>query len=329
MYTIKCNMQRYMLIGCHVYTVLTLKYLISFGYLTVKTYFCCTINKLAQFLLINHTIKIKVMVIKKYTLLAVLLVVFGLAATAQSTEYDWKDSSKVPTKAMPLYNDFLQNKYPYPPKPRNAWELGFSVGTPIIASSVKGNLGYGGGITLRKAISHVFSLRAGYFGYITSGDPNASLASSMRGYRAQTHMGSVDAIASLNTISSHRGNPKWDVYALAGYSLVAHRLLIDSNSPNNGGYSTFYGQGIVNSQAGTITTVGGATVNNRKAFTLFHAFNFGGGLAYKINNKINIGFEQRFTASMFGYDYLEGRRNTSGSDMFSFTSLRLNINLGN
>jgi len=60
---------------------------------------------------------------KKYTLLAVMLVMLQLGSMAQTSTnwgWDWKDSSKVPTKSIPQYNEFLNNQYPYPAKPKKS-----------------------------------------------------------------------------------------------------------------------------------------------------------------------------------------------------------------
>ena len=60
------------------------------------------------------------MVSKKYTVLTVLLLTLGVASYAQTAAWDWKDSSVVPVKSITQYNEFLQNKNPFPAKPRNA-----------------------------------------------------------------------------------------------------------------------------------------------------------------------------------------------------------------
>jgi len=269
------------------------------------------------------------MVIKKYTLLVAALFLLQAATFAQSTDWgwDWKDSSKVPVKSMPQYNEFLQNKYPYPPKPRNAWEFGVATGYSAITGDVKGKPGIGGSLTLRKAINHTFSVRIGYFGGYQYGKPNNALASQQREYRNWLHSGAADLIVSLNTISFNRGNPKTNVYLLGGYNLIAARVMQKNNATGN--YNIFYGQGISNTQDQIITTFGGAEVNRRKAWTLLHGFSYGAGVAFKVSPKFNLGLEQRFTAMATGYDYLDGVAGGGKGDVYSFTSLRFNFNLGN
>src|SRR5688500_5218694 len=69
-------------------------------------------------------------------------------------------------------------------RPLDQFELGFAVGASFIAGDVpswpfrdkpasfKSNAGIGGAITLRKALSHTFSIRGGYLGAFNQGEPN-------------------------------------------------------------------------------------------------------------------------------------------------------------
>lgn len=271
---------------------------------------------------------------KKYILAATLIVLIQSVGLAQTDwGWDWKDTSKISVKNLPQHNEFLNNQYPYPAKPRNQWELGFGVGTSSVTGDVKSKAGFGGTITLRKAFSNVFSIRTGLTGMLNSGSPSAYGASiGQVDYKNQTHQLSVDVIASLNSISHYRGNPKADIYVLAGYSLNAARVLYKTPIPGGnqpGGYSIFYALNNPNSQAGTISTFGGAKINGRNAFTLFHGLNLGGGIAFKLSNKLNLGFEQKFTFTAPGYDYLDAWKGGNSNDYYSFTSVRLNVNIGN
>jgi len=271
---------------------------------------------------------------KKYILVAVLIVLIQSVGLAQTDwGWDWKDTSKVAVKNLPQHNEFLNNQYPYPAKPRSQWELGFGVGFSGISGDVKSKTGFGGTITLRKALSNVFSIRTGLTGLLNSGSPNPYGASiGQVDYKNQTHQLSVDVIASLNSISHYRGNPKTDIYVLGGYSLNAARVLYKTPIPGgnqSGGYSIFYGLNNPNSQAGTITTMGGAKINGRNAFTLFHGLNLGAGIAFKLSDKLNLGFEQKYTFTAPGYDYLDAWKGGNSNDYYSYTSVRLNVNLGN
>src|SRR6476646_7216322 len=108
---------------------------------------------------------------KKYMLILGILCLFQFASFGQRTDAAtyWGDSTKIATKNMPQYNEFMNNQYPYPAKPRSMWELGLSVGPSMIFGDISPRLGYVGGISLRKALSHVLSLRFGYTGSFNYG----------------------------------------------------------------------------------------------------------------------------------------------------------------
>ena len=168
---------------------------------------------------------------KKYTLLALLFVVLQTASFAQGNDWgwDWKDSSKIPAKKMPQHNEFLNNNYPYPAQPRNQWELGFTAGASYIIGDVMPKLGIGGGISLRKSLNHIFSVRGSYLGSINSGDPNSyGLSVGQEKYKTKTHSANLDLVVSLNTLSNYRGNPKTNVYVFGGYALkISFMVLVN------------------------------------------------------------------------------------------------------
>lgn len=272
---------------------------------------------------------------KKYILVAALIVLIQSVGMAQTDwGWDWKDTSKVSVKNLPQHNEFLNNQYPYPAQPRNQWELGFGAGLSSVVGDVKAKTGFGGTITLRKALTNVFSIRTGLTSQLNSGTPNAyGTGVGQRAYKGTTYQLSIDVLASLNSISHYRGNPKTNVYVLGGYSLNASRVMYKNpGGAQTGGYSIFYGQVLpngANHQSGTITTFGGSKYNNRYSYALFHGLDLGAGIAFKLSNKYNLAFEQKYTFSAPGYDYLDAWKEGNSNDYLSFTSVRLNVNIGN
>lgn len=297
---------------------------------------------------------------KKLAFLVGLVCLLSSAAMAQgSTEHYALDSSKVPTKELPQYSEFRNNNYPYPAKPRSMWELGIHGGHAMILGDIDPKFGLSGGISLRHALGHVFSIRAGYTGEMLKGEPNNFKANPANGYfqrkyRTWVHSGTLDLIASLNTISNYRGNPKTNIYVLGGVDLIAAKVHFlnpgyavpftgaqSTAAPQGqqtfGGehYSVFYGitsdpsvHGVYpGSRSGLITTFGGDAVNdNRKSWSLLGAGSVGGGIAFKLSKRVNIGFEQRFTFTI--YDYLDAFKAGKSNDYLSYTSARLNLNVG-
>jgi len=265
-----------------------------------------------------------------------LISLFSSAAFAQQSDagFDWRDSSKIATKNLPQQSEFLNNQYPYPAKPRNMWELGFAGGNSAVLGDIKSKADVGGAITLRKAISHTFSLRAGYFAGYSQGYPNSNQqASGMRAYQNWKHSGGLDFIISLNPNSHYRGNPKTNLYALIGADLIATKTFFRNPGGQqiDGAYSIFYGNGIAGTKQGIITTFGGTAPfpNGRKSWTLLGGASAGGGIAFKLSPKVNIGIEQRFT--FVPYDYLDAAKTafSRSNDIYSFTSARINLNIGN
>ncbi|GAC1392995.1 MAG: hypothetical protein NVSMB46_09930 [Candidatus Saccharimonadales bacterium] len=264
-----------------------------------------------------------------------LISLFSSAAFAQQSDagYDWRDSSKIATRNLPQQSEFLNNQYPYPAKPKNMWELGFAAGNNMVIGDIRPKADVGGAITLRKAISHTFSLRAGYFGGYAQGYPNipqTQTQPTVRAYQNWKHSGAVDFIASLNPNSHYRGNPKTNVYVLAGLDLIATKVFTRGagSTQIDHAYGTFYGGGFASNQTGLITTFGGKKVDGRKGWALLPGGSAGAGIAFKLSPKVNIGLEQRFT--FVNYDYLDGYKAPSSRnfDMYSFSSVRLNFNLG-
>ncbi len=268
-------------------------------------------------------------------LLTVALAIFAQVSLFAQTDWgwDWKDSSKIANKDLPQFNEFLNNQYPYPAKPRNQWELGFGVGPSFILGDVNAKIGYGASISMRKALGHVFSFRGSLAGLWNSGSPSDfGKAAGQVDYKNQAFVLGADLIASLNTISHYRGNPKSNIYLLVGYSLVGSKVQYkNALGAQPDGYSIFYGQrpGMTNTQEGLITTMFGSTVNNRKSYSLMHAVNVGAGVSFKISDKMNAGIEQKFIITAPGYDYLDAFKADNNNDYISFTTLRLNVNIGN
>ncbi|MBI3718827.1 MAG: hypothetical protein HY252_09560 [Sphingobacteriales bacterium] len=102
---------------------------------------------------------------KKYTLLIGLVCLISTAfGQVGSGGYNWKDSSLIPTKRMPQHQEFLNNNYSFPAKPRNQWEIGISVGAVTVSSDVSAVFPtLGAGLSVRKGLGYVFSLRGEYF----------------------------------------------------------------------------------------------------------------------------------------------------------------------
>ena len=108
---------------------------------------------------------------KKYKFLLGLITLMTTSTFAQmGSSYSAFDSSVVTSKRMPQQNEFWNNTYNFPAKPRNMWEVGVQVGAPTISSDVSARFPtFGFGVHVRKAIGYIFSLRAQYINGVAKG----------------------------------------------------------------------------------------------------------------------------------------------------------------
>ena len=110
------------------------------------------------------------MVSKKNKLLLGVLLLLSSGVSAQvGGNGSVYDSSVITRKRMPQANEFWNNSYNFPAKPRNMWEIGASVGLFTISGDLPAVIGLPDKIQqtsfeahVRKAFGYVFSLRLQY-----------------------------------------------------------------------------------------------------------------------------------------------------------------------
>ena len=94
--------------------------------------------------------------------LAALPATVGLQAQVTSGGYNWRDSAVIPASRAAQQNDFMNNQYDYPAKPRSMWEVGVKVGDFHINGDVSPVRSFGFGAHVRKSLGYTLSLRAEY-----------------------------------------------------------------------------------------------------------------------------------------------------------------------
>ena len=103
---------------------------------------------------------------KKYKLLLTVLMFLSAGAFAQKNPpsgYSVYDSTIITKKRQPQQNEFWNNNYNFPSKPRNMWEVGVSGGVFNISGDVPTVFPtFGFSAHVRKAFGYVFSLRLQY-----------------------------------------------------------------------------------------------------------------------------------------------------------------------
>ncbi|BAV08600.1 OmpA family protein [Filimonas lacunae] len=295
---------------------------------------------------------------KKYTALLGLLGLVQSATFAQKNDANadwWKDSSKVATKRLPQYNEFANNQYPYPAKPRDMWELGFHGGYSFISGDIDARPGFGGGLSLRKSLGHIFSVRADYTGSFNYGldyrtrPADAATAAALgyavnqqyvANYRNRTHQGNLDFIASLNTLSHYRGNPKTNIYTFVGYSLVVADVDVDNSLTGAnltgvpfGGKRSDIKKALKDKMNGYNSNAP-VTNGNREPVgrvndnqLIRHAVSFGAGISFKLSSRLSLGVEERLTVPFS--DDMDGVNAGKSNDFYSYTAIRGGLAIGN
>lgn len=186
--------------------------------------------------------------------------------------------------------------------PEHKWELGVHVGHAFIAGDINFAPSFGAGIHVRRALDYIFSIRGEIlFSKLEGNDERHD-----RDFTADWFGGSLQGVLSLNNLKWDKPERKANIYVFAG--------------PNVQHHSATYNEK-------------GAVIRELEN-ELSLALDAGAGLAFKISPKFNIGIEHK-AAIIFGNraDLLDGYNNpgntvTTYRDIFNYTSIRLNFNLG-
>ena len=189
--------------------------------------------------------------------LAALPAALGLNAQVTSGGYNWRDSAAIPPSRAAQQNEFKNNQYDYPAKPRNMWELGVKLGEFHINGDVSPVPNFGFGAHVRKSLGYTVSLRAEYMhgtgvglnwkpsgnfrnntawtstGYIpnridNSGNvlPGGQLV--YYNYKSNVNDFALQALFSLNNIVFHKAASKTNVYLLAGAGLTWYKTNVNA-----------------------------------------------------------------------------------------------------
>ncbi len=185
----------------------------------------------------------------------------------------------------------------YSATPKHMWELGLHTGGAYGFTDIKGKLGLGGGFHLRKAIDYVFSLRGDVhfkkFNFENTSDGKVETGS------FQTEL---QLLVSLNNLNwGGNGKRKTNVFA-------------------------FTGGGATHIKAEVKNSINPYLVDRNDWMT--HG-SVGFGMAFRVSERVNLGLETK-VMMFFGknadlHDGIDRRNN----DVTSYTSVRLNFNLGN
>ncbi|HYF31340.1 MAG TPA: OmpA family protein [Chitinophagaceae bacterium] len=277
---------------------------------------------------------------KRYLFLIGFLCMAVSGAYAQKiSAYDMKDSSLIPAKNLPQHNEFQNNAYPFPAKPRNQWEFGIKAGLFNVSGDVRSRLFTPGvGIHARKALGYVFSLRGeldlGWarglnFSPSQSYDRNPAWnaynsATQRVFYNYKTNITelSLQGVVTLNNIRFHRARTGFNVYAFGGIGGMIYNAKINAlngNTPYNFASalaiaSTYENRKDIRDELkDNILDDSYETDAERDATQpeLFDkpfrpVFVIGAGVQFKVSNRLNIAIEDKFSAPKT--DLLDGQQ---------------------
>jgi hypothetical protein len=221
---------------------------------------------------------------KKYKLILGLITLFATSSFAQvSTGYSVFDSSVIPSKRMPQQNEFMNNTYDFPAKPRNMLEIGASFGNVGIGGDVRSKFpALGFEAHIRKALGYVFSLRLQYLNATPKGmnwkpaynfGNNPAWTSTAAGstlppaqsyqpgqsvfYNYKTHLQDlgIQGLFTLNNIRFHKNKNSVAIYVGAGVGATWYNVMVNALDENGNNYAALYNN---------IATGGDITYSNRK-----------------------------------------------------------------
>lgn len=328
---------------------------------------------------------------KKYTfLLSLILLTTGVSYAQKSTSgYDVYDSTVITRKGQPQQNEFWNNTYNFPSKPRNMWEVGVSGGLFNVSGDVSSQLPtFGFSAHVRKSLGYVFSLRAQYSygnakglnwgaaGNFANNEAWSQYYSAPIGFNGATTIPgrapevvyynyktkvqdlSLQGLITLNNIKFHKNKSSWIVYTGGGIGVSAYETNVNVRNEAAGTtYSALFKDAYTNieykyANRGTIRkklidgmdktyeTPAESRESLRRAGLGSQTVRFSTsavlGIAFKINDRINIAIEDRHT--FIKDDLLDGQQwqehplgeavLSPNWDTYNYLSLGLNFNLG-
>jgi outer membrane protein OmpA-like peptidoglycan-associated protein len=270
---------------------------------------------------------------KKLTLLIGVLCLYLSYANAQvGASYDIRDSSLIPTRRLAQHNEFLNNAYPFPAKPRNEWEIGVKGGYTYGFTDVNNWGPTGGfGIHVRKALGYVLSLRAEYdwirlrglnWSPSSSYGKNNVLASYygnvggpeiFYNYRSTVHELTMQMLFSFNNINFHRAKTGWNYYIFFGGGAMTYSTFYKTVNGNGVAYDytpviTQFGdqfpyskrkdikkaiKGVISGPWSTMAQRPGTSTLGGAPLAAVGVL--GMGVEFKLNNKFNIALEDKYS----------------------------------
>ena len=286
-------------------------------------------------------------------------------------DHPFEDSVNVPRKSEWQQWAYERSYYRFPAAKKNNWSVGINGGLAMTSSDVKARLSWGVGANVRKALGHLFSLRVAYATGVMKGqnwrrnagwlknhayngrnDPAADYRQTNYPYvwynhRTVFHDAALQGIIHLNNINFYKENPRWGLYALAGFGGSFYKTSVNALDAEGRIYDF---SGIVDAREisqrrqaikelkelmdDTYETPAEGHIDEEKVgkFLFNPALMAGFAIGYKVNRRIELVLEERLTWT--NDDLLDGHRweetltLTRDFDTYHYASLGINFRLG-
>ena len=281
---------------------------------------------------------------KKYLLAIALMLGAASGAWAQlAGTHNYMDSSYIPARRMAQQNEWRNNSKDqnFPARPRDMWQLGVTAGMFVLNSDCPALPGYDFGLSVRKALGYVLSLRGsvvygqtkgldyrknGNLGnnavlsrYATTASP-AGLGYYVHNYKTTAIIPSLDALISLNNIMFHSKQNKLNITVGIGYSPFIYKTalnVLNGNASYNYNNINFSQKrkdirsalkNLLDDSYETPASVDDRSPNfNNSAlgkYQIRHSFSLIGGAEYAFSKKVSLGLDLKYIFT--GDDYIDG-----------------------
>ena len=292
------------------------------------------------------------------------------AVSSLMAQDDMNVTSPDMTQDPEQQQQWIDGQNPYPAKPKNMWEIGVNAGHSFVAGDVDAPVwsGFGAGLTFRKSLSYVLSIRFGgqytsSKGYDGRATTYAAIASEPtfaqnggasgpwgqysggnvhRNYQTNIFSGNVELLVNIGNILFHNPEVKWNLYVAGGVGFHSVDTKVDMLT--GGDQTSPYIFESVTAGLDPTTSDGRKDARKRLKDLLdgdyesegyedagesdFHGL-FSLGISRKLGGRVSLGLEHQIM--FWGSDYMDGFTNGSSrsADMNHYTSLRFDIAIGN
>ena len=281
------------------------------------------------------------MKMKKHALLFALLLGTCLQVAAQTP----KDTLNLRDKHFMRQAAYEANQESFAPPRRNNSALGVQFGTAMISGDIRPELGFGFGLNLRKAISHVISLRMSASmgtakgqnwrangGFARNSALNGAVDSAANyttnaypyvyyNHKTKYYDLGLQGIFNIGNISFHNKDPKVSLYAFAGVGAMLYNTHINALDANGStyDYSGINGTQNLSDRKDILSNLNNLIDDSYETAAESHPHkpglnentlavvgHVGLGLEFKLSRRLSLSLEHRVTWS--GDDLLDGHR---------------------